>query len=113
MVRPAGQRERAGDTAGTRVQLWDCNGGTNQQWTSQADGTIRGVRSGLCLDVDRNLTANNTAVLLWKGTRRPRSRRPRRARRRRPTGRSRRGCSAGRARGPARAPSARRRTGSA
>lgn len=55
-------------TAGTRVQLWDCNGGTNQQWTFQGDGTIRGVRSGLCLDVDRNLTANNTAVLLWTCT---------------------------------------------
>jgi alpha-galactosidase len=52
-------------TAGTRVQLWDCNGGSNQQWTRQANGTIRGERSGLCLDVDRNLTANNTAVLLW------------------------------------------------
>lgn len=54
--------------AGTRVQLWDCNGGTNQQWTVQGDGTIRGVRSGLCLDVDRNLTANSTAVLLWHCT---------------------------------------------
>lgn len=55
-------------TAGTRVQLWDCNGGNNQQWTHQGDGTIRGVRSGLCLDVDRNLTANSTAVLLWTCT---------------------------------------------
>ncbi|GAA1870026.1 glycoside hydrolase family 27 protein [Myceligenerans crystallogenes] len=55
-------------TAGTRVQLWDCNGGTNQQWTLQSNGTIRGTRSGLCLDVDRNLTANNTAVLLWTCT---------------------------------------------
>lgn len=53
---------------GARVQLWDCNGGTNQQWTIQGDGTIRGVRSGLCLDVDRNLTANDTAVLLWTCT---------------------------------------------
>ncbi len=55
-------------TAGTRVQLWDCNGGTNQQWTFQSNGTIRGARSGLCLDVDRNLTANSTAVLLWTCT---------------------------------------------
>jgi alpha-galactosidase len=50
------------------VQLWDCHGGTNQQWTVQGDGTVRGVQSGLCLDVDRNLTANNTAVLLWHCT---------------------------------------------
>ena len=40
----------------------------NQQWTFEGNGTIRGVRSGLCLDVDRNLTANNTAVLLWTCT---------------------------------------------
>jgi alpha-galactosidase len=54
--------------AGSYVQIWDCNGGNNQQWTHQADGTLRGSRSGLCLDVDRNLTANNTAVLLWHCT---------------------------------------------
>jgi alpha-galactosidase len=50
-------------TAGTRVQLWDCNGGNNQQWTSPGDGTIRGVRSGLCLDVDRNLQQHRGAAL--------------------------------------------------
>jgi hypothetical protein len=43
----------------------DCHGGTNQQWTLNADGTIRGAQSGLCLDVDHNLTANGTVVLLW------------------------------------------------
>ncbi|MFF5289498.1 glycoside hydrolase family 27 protein [Paractinoplanes globisporus] len=51
--------------AGAKVQLWDCNGGTNQQWTVNSDGTIRGTQSGLCLDVDHNLTANGTVVLLW------------------------------------------------
>jgi alpha-galactosidase len=55
-------------TAGAKVQLWDCNSGANQQWTFNADGTIRGAASGLCLDVDRNLTANGTAVLLWTCT---------------------------------------------
>ena len=29
------------------------------------DGTIRNAQTGLCLDVDRNLTANGTKVLLW------------------------------------------------
>lgn len=53
---------------GTRPVIWDCNGGTNQQWTTQSNGTIRGVASGLCLDVDRNLTANGTGVLLWTCT---------------------------------------------
>jgi alpha-galactosidase len=50
---------------GTKAQLWDCNNGTSQQWTLNADGTIRNTQSGLCLDVDRNLTANGTVVLLW------------------------------------------------
>ncbi|MEV4141469.1 ricin-type beta-trefoil lectin domain protein [Dactylosporangium sp. NPDC049742] len=57
-----------GATAGAKAQLWDCNGGTNQQWTLNADGTVRGVASGLCLDVDHNLTANGTPVLLWTCT---------------------------------------------
>jgi alpha-galactosidase len=55
-------------TAGAKAQLWDCNGGSNQQWTLNADGTIRGAQSGLCLDVDHNLTANGTVVLLWTCT---------------------------------------------
>jgi alpha-galactosidase len=57
-----------GATAGTKVQLWDCNGGTNQQWTFQSNGTIRNSQSGLCLDVDRNLTANGTLTLQWTCT---------------------------------------------
>jgi alpha-galactosidase len=55
----------AGATAGTKVQIADCNGGAAQQWTFQADGTIRNNQSGLCLDVDHNLTANGTVVLQW------------------------------------------------
>jgi alpha-galactosidase len=53
--------------AGDRVVLWDCNGGTNQQWSFNADGTVRGARSGLCLDVVDGLvnTANGTLVGLW------------------------------------------------
>jgi hypothetical protein len=39
--------------AGSRVAIWDCNGGANQQWRVNADGTIVGVESGLCLDVNR------------------------------------------------------------
>lgn len=54
-----------GAAAGAKAQLWDCNGATNQQWTVNTDGTIRGTASGLCLDVDHNLTANGTPVLLW------------------------------------------------
>jgi alpha-galactosidase len=55
----------ANATAGAAVQIWDCSDGTNQHWTVGADGTVRNVQSGLCLDVDHNLTANGTKVLLW------------------------------------------------
>ena len=54
-----------GATPGVKVQLWDCNGGSNQQWTINTDGTVRGVASGLCLDVTGNATANGTLVDLW------------------------------------------------
>ena len=57
-----------GAAAGAKAQLWDCTGGANQQWTLNNDGTIRGGQSGLCLDVDHNLTANGSAVLLWTCT---------------------------------------------
>jgi lysophospholipase L1-like esterase len=55
-------------TAGTKAQLWDCSGGTNQQRNLATDGTIRNVRSGLCLDVNGNATANGSAVILWTCT---------------------------------------------
>jgi alpha-galactosidase len=55
-------------TAGTKVQIWDCNGGTNQQWNLNATGTVSGVQSGLCLDVNGNATANGTTVILWTCT---------------------------------------------
>jgi hypothetical protein len=55
-------------TAGTKVEIWSCNGGTNQQWRVNADGTIVGVESGLCLDVSGGATANGTAVQLWNCT---------------------------------------------
>jgi hypothetical protein len=49
-------------TNGTQVALWDCNGGTNQQWNVNADGTITGVQSGLCLDANGAATANGCTV---------------------------------------------------
>jgi hypothetical protein len=50
-------------TNGTRVILWTCNGGTNQNWTVGTDGTVRAL--GKCLNVTGNGTANNTAIDLW------------------------------------------------
>jgi hypothetical protein len=42
----------------------DYHGGTNQQWNVNSNGTITGVRSGLCLDV----AAGGTKVQLWSCT---------------------------------------------
>ncbi len=51
---------------GTKVQLWDCWGGSNQNWLIGADGTIRNQASGRCLDADTGtIGANGTTVQLW------------------------------------------------
>ena len=54
-----------GTADGTAVIVWACGTGTNQQWTMQADGTIRGAQSGKCIDVTGAATANNTHLVLW------------------------------------------------
>jgi alpha-galactosidase len=46
--------------AGTKIEIWDCNGGANQQWNVNDNGTITSVQTGLCLAV--NGTANSSAV---------------------------------------------------
>ncbi len=50
---------------GAKVQIWDCNGQSNQQWRFNGDGTITSVSSGQCLDVTGAATANGTAVEIW------------------------------------------------
>jgi len=60
--------EGNGTANGTRVIVWTCGTGTNQQWTMQSDGTIRGVQSGKCIDVNEAATANNTPLILWTCT---------------------------------------------
>ena len=47
------------------MQIYTCNGGQNQKWRINTDGTIIGVQSGLCLDVTGAGTANSTPVALW------------------------------------------------
>ena len=54
--------------AGDSVILFDCTGGANQRWTFDVGGSIRGVDSGLCLDVTGDRTANGTPVELWTCT---------------------------------------------
>jgi len=48
---------------GTPVQLYDCNGTAAQQWSVNADGSIRAL--GKCLDVTSGSTADGAQVQLW------------------------------------------------
>jgi poly(hydroxyalkanoate) depolymerase family esterase len=54
-------------TGGTRLQIWDCHGGTNQQWTATAAGelTVYSGGSTRCLDAEGAGTTAGTAVIIW------------------------------------------------
>ncbi|HEY2672248.1 MAG TPA: RICIN domain-containing protein [Rugosimonospora sp.] len=49
---------------GTKVEIWDCNGGANQQWTLTPSGQLQ-VYGTKCLDAYNNQTTNGTIVELW------------------------------------------------
>lgn len=51
-------------TAGTQVELWDCNGGSNQQWTTTSAGELR-VYGSDCLDAAGQGTSPGTKVDIW------------------------------------------------
>ena len=48
-----------------KVQLWDCNGGANQVWRSQADDTLRNPLSSKCLDAPGWSSADGTRLQIW------------------------------------------------
>jgi len=49
---------------GTAVQLYDCNGNPNQQWTTTSSGELR-VFGGDCLDATGKGTSPGTKVVVW------------------------------------------------
>ncbi|SEO76962.1 arabinofuranosidase catalytic domain-containing protein [Actinacidiphila rubida] len=51
-------------TNGTQTELWDCNGGTNQQWTVTGAKELR-VYGSKCLDDEAGGTANGTRAIIW------------------------------------------------
>jgi hypothetical protein len=51
-------------TNGTRTQLWDCTGGTNQTWVYTARKQLV-VYGNKCLDANQAGTTNGTAVIIW------------------------------------------------
>jgi endo-1,4-beta-xylanase len=54
----------ATQTAGTRVQLYDCNGQANQSWTYTSGKQLQ-VYGSRCLDASGGGTANGTAVIIY------------------------------------------------
>ncbi|HVU69100.1 MAG TPA: ricin-type beta-trefoil lectin domain protein, partial [Ktedonobacteraceae bacterium] len=52
---------------GTLLEIWDCNGGSNQQWTALSNGELQ-VYGNKCLDVPNNATAAGTKVEIWDCT---------------------------------------------
>ncbi|MET8369968.1 non-reducing end alpha-L-arabinofuranosidase family hydrolase [Micromonospora profundi] len=54
----------ATQTNGTRVQLYDCHGQSNQQWTYTANKQLR-VYGSKCLDANGAATANGTGIIIW------------------------------------------------
>ncbi|MFI7643473.1 lectin [Nonomuraea sp. NPDC049400] len=54
----------ASQANGAQVQIWDCNGQANQQWTQTASGELR-VFGGKCLDVYARGTADGANVIIW------------------------------------------------
>jgi hypothetical protein len=52
---------------GTRLQLWDCHGGTNQQWTTTtaSELTVYTGDAKRCLDAEAGGTAVGTLVIIW------------------------------------------------
>jgi beta-glucosidase len=51
-------------TAGTKVELWPCNGYANQSWTLPA-GPIVSQIPGMCLDDTGDQSADNTKIDIW------------------------------------------------
>ncbi|MCK8437133.1 alpha-L-arabinofuranosidase [Streptomyces sp. D2-8] len=54
----------ASQTDGTNLQIWDCHGGTNQQWTLTDNNQLT-VYGNKCLDVPGHATTAGTKVVIW------------------------------------------------
>nr|AAP87538.1 putative xylanase [uncultured organism] len=54
-------------TAGTQLDIWTCNGGTNQIWTHTSANqlTVYSGSSQMCLDAYNNQTTPGTKVDIW------------------------------------------------
>ncbi|RPF22295.1 RICIN domain-containing protein [Myceligenerans xiligouense] len=57
--------DASGGADGTPVTVQECHGGDNQRWSAPGDGTVRGVATGLCLDVEAAGTENGSPVNVY------------------------------------------------
>ena len=53
-----------GTANGTKIEIWDCNGGGNQVWQAY-NGGYRNPASGRCLDDPGLSTTDGTQLVLW------------------------------------------------
>jgi hypothetical protein len=51
-------------TNGTQMELWDCNGGSNQRFTYTSSKQLQ-VYGNKCLDASGQGTSDGTAVIIW------------------------------------------------
>jgi hypothetical protein len=58
----------SGTADGIAIQLWDCAGAANQQWTATAGGDLVNTGSGKCLDVKDRSTADGAKLQIWTCT---------------------------------------------
>ena len=52
-------------TPGTQLQIWDCNGGSNQTWTHTSANQLTVFSGQMCLDAFNNQTTPGTKVDIW------------------------------------------------
>ncbi|GAB3083722.1 RICIN domain-containing protein [Micromonospora schwarzwaldensis] len=52
-------------TWGAQAELWDCNGGENQQWLPTSAGELRAFGRSVCLDVLNQGTTPGSTVGIW------------------------------------------------
>ena len=50
---------------GTAVQIWDCNGQTNQTWTKTGAGELTVYDGTRCLDANGRGTSPGTKIIIW------------------------------------------------
>jgi hypothetical protein len=62
-----------GGLDGTRLQMWDCTGATNQQWQITPDAQsgvyiIKNASNGRCIDVPAGSTSSGTQMQIYSCT---------------------------------------------